>query len=164
MRTFHWARPLKGAAVTALAVLACHTLLATGFAAARAEEHADPDYAWAGTELWLATFAVGLVLAMPLLLWAGMRLLREKDNHLLVVGGSLAWFFAAGRYVDTLEYGAGRHVPWPLVAGVIAVGGLLSWGRLADRLVSEDAASGDAASGDPASADADAVRARGAGR
>ncbi|KAB7836906.1 hypothetical protein [Streptomyces mobaraensis] len=140
MRTFPWVRPLKGAAVTALAVLACHTVLTTGFAAARAEEKADPQSAWAGTGVWLATFVVGLLLAMPVLLWAGMRLLREKNNHLLVGGGGLAWFFAAGRRVDALEYGVGRHVPWPLVAGVIAVGALLSWGRLADRLVSEDAA------------------------
>ncbi|MGI5336588.1 hypothetical protein ACQEVS_03875 [Streptomyces sp. CA-181903] len=143
MRTFHWARPLKGAAVTGLAVLACHTALTAGFAAARAEERADPDNAWAGTEVWLATFAVGLVLAMPVMLWAGMRLLREKDNHLLVVGGGLAWFFAAGCHVDAWSAdGAGRHVPMPSIAGMIAVGALLSWGRLADRLVSEDATEG----------------------
>ncbi|MER5781672.1 hypothetical protein ABT104_08110 [Streptomyces mobaraensis] len=152
MRTFPWVRPLKGAAVTALAVLACHTVLTAGFAAARAEAKADPQSAWAGTGVWLATFAVGLVLAMPVLLWAGMRLLREKDNHLLVVGGSLAWFFVAGRHVDALEYGVGRHVPGPLIAGVIAVGALLSWGRLADRLVSEAPASEALVPAGPASA------------
>ncbi|MFD0416657.1 hypothetical protein [Streptomyces sp. NPDC127108] len=118
-------RAVKGAMVTALAVLVCHVILSTGLARARAEQQARPEEAWAGTGVWLATFVLSTVLAMPLLLWAGMRIVREKHCHLLVIGGSLTWFFGAGYGVDGIDSVEGGLLPVPLLLCVVALGALL---------------------------------------
>ncbi|WP_282797588.1 hypothetical protein [Streptomyces sp. CC224B] len=119
-------RALKGAMVTAVAVFVCHVILSAGLATARAERQAHSEEAWAGTVAWLAAFVLNTVFVMPLLLWAGMRILREKDCHLLVVGGSLVWFLGAGYGVDGIDSVEGGLLPVPLLLGVVALGALLS--------------------------------------
>jgi len=119
-------QPLKGAAVTAVAVLVCHLILSAGYAAARAHERADSDGSWVGAEIQLVTFVLGLLLVMPLLLWAGMRILGERDNYLLIIFGSLVWWGGAGFNLSHLKYTPDAHLPVPLLAGMVAVGALLA--------------------------------------
>lgn len=118
---------LKGAAVTAVAVLVCHLILSAGYAAARAQKRADPDGgSWGSAEIHAVTFALGILLVMPLLLWAGMRILRERDNYLLIIVGSLLWLIGAGFNLSHLKYTPGAHLPVLLLAGMVAVGALLA--------------------------------------
>ncbi|MGW2025311.1 hypothetical protein [Streptomyces decoyicus] len=128
------ARPLKGAAATALAILVCHVILSAGYAAARAKKRAEPSNAWADFDVRLATFALGLVIVMPLILWIGMRIMGEKDNYALVIGGSLTWLFGAGYNLSYIEYTPSTHLPVPLLVALVAVGGLLSLDNVAHRL------------------------------
>ncbi|MEU6331790.1 hypothetical protein ABZ851_31650 [Streptomyces sp. NPDC047049] len=128
------ARPLKGAAVTAFAILVCHVILSAGYAAARAKKRADPSNAWADFDVRLATFALGLVIVMPLILWIGMRITGEKDNYALVIGGSLAWLFGAGYNLSYIECTPSKHLPLPLLVALVAVGGLLSLDSVASQL------------------------------
>ncbi|MGW9430765.1 hypothetical protein ACWHA1_22800, partial [Streptomyces decoyicus] len=122
------------AAVTALAILVCHVILSAGYAAARAKKRAEPSNAWADFDVRLATFALGLVIVMPLILWIGMRFMGEKDNYALVIGGSLAWLFGAGYNLSYIEYTPSTHLPVPLLVALVAVGGLLSLDNVAHRL------------------------------
>ncbi|WP_405843621.1 hypothetical protein OG528_33765 [Streptomyces platensis] len=128
------ARPLKGAAVTAFAILVCHVILSVGYAAVRAKKRANPSSAWADLDLRLATFALGIVIVMPLILWIGMRIMGEKDNYALVIGGSLAWLFGADYNLDYIMYTPSAHLPVPLLVAMVAVGGLLSLDSVAHRL------------------------------
>ncbi|MFG2894947.1 hypothetical protein [Streptomyces sp. NPDC048248] len=134
MTTFRAARPLKGTAITAFAILVCHVILSVGYAAVRARRRANPSGLWADTDLRLATVALGLVIVMPLLLWIGMRIMGEKGNYALVIGGSLAWLFGAGYNLSYIKYPPGTHLPVSLLVALVAVGGLLSLDNVAHRL------------------------------
>nr|WP_161558441.1 hypothetical protein [Streptomyces antimycoticus] len=63
---------------------------------------------------------------MPLLLWAGMRILGERDNYLLIIVGSLLWLIGAGFNLSHLQYTPGAHLPVLLLAGMVAVGALIA--------------------------------------
>ncbi|MEU5274515.1 hypothetical protein [Streptomyces hygroscopicus] len=63
---------------------------------------------------------------MPLLLWAGTRILGERDNYLLIMVGGLLWLLGAGSNLSRLEYTPGAHLPVPLLAGMVAAGALLA--------------------------------------
>ncbi|MFD8460037.1 hypothetical protein [Streptomyces antimycoticus] len=120
-------QPLKGAAVTVVAVLVCHLVLSAGYAIARDQKGRDPDGgSWISAEIHLVTFVLGPLLVMPLLLWAGMRILGERDNYLLIIVGSLLWLLGAGYNLNHLQYTPGAHLPVPLLAGMVAVGALLA--------------------------------------
>jgi hypothetical protein len=134
MTTSRAARPLKGTAVTAIAILVCHVILSVGYAAVRARRRANPSGLWADTDLRLATVALGLVIVMPLLLWLGMRIMGEKDNYALVIGGSLAWLFGAGYNLSYIKSMPSTHLPVPLLVGIVTVGGLLSLDSVAHHL------------------------------
>ncbi|MBW8088532.1 MULTISPECIES: hypothetical protein [Streptomyces] len=84
-------RWIKGGAVTAAAAHATYWVWESAKEWESEAEQANPDGGiGAGfIEGALATFA--WLTLVPLLLWAGMRLLRERDNHLLVTMGSAAW-------------------------------------------------------------------------
>lgn len=74
---------------------------------------------------WVQTLVaewVGL-LSVSLLLWAGMRLLRERGNHVLVLGGFAAWWFIAGHVI---EQPFGATPTTLLLALFVVIGGLLS--------------------------------------
>lgn len=126
MSRYRSARTLKGAVVISVAVLVCHLVLSMGFAAVRSSKKADPGNAWAGTDIWLITWALGLILAMPLLLWAGMRILNEQNNHLYVIGGSVAWLLGAGYHRSAIEFSPATHLPVPLLVAFMALGAVLS--------------------------------------
>ncbi|MGW5348983.1 hypothetical protein ACWERV_00505 [Streptomyces sp. NPDC004031] len=52
----------------------------------------------AGWSEALLALAVGLT-SMPVLLWAGMRLLGERGNHLLILAGTPLWWLIGARAV-----------------------------------------------------------------
>ncbi|UQI49728.1 hypothetical protein M1P56_35005 (plasmid) [Streptomyces sp. HU2014] len=68
------------------------------------------------------TAVTGLVgmAPMPFLLWAGMRLLRERGNILLMATGSVIWGFIGGR-VAGLEMSFGDSEGW-LIFFAVACG------------------------------------------
>ncbi|MGW7695046.1 hypothetical protein ACWGMA_40540 [Streptomyces asiaticus] len=109
-----------------MVVLVCHLILSAGYAAARAQKRANSDDSWISDEIHLVTFVLGILLVMPLLLWAGMRILGERDNYLLIIVGSLFWLVGAGFNLSHLQYTPGAHLPVPLLAGMLAVGALLA--------------------------------------
>ncbi|MEU5190442.1 hypothetical protein AB0G83_25350 [Streptomyces klenkii] len=67
---------------------------------------------------------------MPLLLWAGMRLMRERGNVLLIAFGSVIWGYIGGR-VAGLELSLADSEAW-LVFFAVACG-LLGLTRLPER-------------------------------
>lgn len=95
----HRKRPrwLKGVAVSGLAAAACLWIWNSARAWAQAAMDSDADYAGFIDSL-LATLA-GAVL-MPVLLWAGMRALGERGNHLLVLLGTVSWLLIGGHVVE----------------------------------------------------------------
>ncbi|MFR9675175.1 hypothetical protein [Streptomyces sp. TR06-5] len=119
-------RGAKGTLVTAVAALSCRSLWASLRAWAQEVSAAAPDGMFAGTLESLLAGVVG-VLAMPVLLWAGMRVLGERGTALLVLGGAVAWPFVGGHVVEDAAGGAET-------AGFLvlftALGGLLSLARV----------------------------------
>ncbi|WP_055546136.1 hypothetical protein [Streptomyces sp. NBRC 110028] len=84
-------RWLKGVGVSAAAA---HTTYRAWKSAEQWEweaQQADPDGGIGAGFIEGALATVALVTLVPLLLWAGMRLLRERDNHLLVIMGWATW-------------------------------------------------------------------------
>lgn len=99
-------RWLKGTLVSAVAAVVCYWLW--GFLGERAGE-TDSDGTFSG--LFESLFAgITGVVSMPVLLWAGMRVLRERGNHLLVIFGAIAWFFVGGHVVENDVSTAGTIV------------------------------------------------------
>ena len=98
-------RGTKAAAVAAVATLAGWKAFDGLYA--WAGHSADSQVASGGSE-WFAGFtqylvadAIG-VLFLPLAVWAGLRLIRIKGNHLAVVVSGLLWFtLTAPHLVDT---------------------------------------------------------------
>ncbi|MEV4920834.1 hypothetical protein AB0K47_29015 [Streptomyces tirandamycinicus] len=117
---------LKGAAVSALAATAAYWIWTAGREWAQGVGRAGSDAFLAGAlESVLATVAG--VAAMPLLLWAGRRAVRERGNHLMVIGCSVAWPFAGGYVVENDVGAAGTLVVltlFALLGGLLAVVGL----------------------------------------
>ncbi|MEU7056896.1 hypothetical protein [Streptomyces sp. NPDC046197] len=74
---------------------------------------------------WFESLLAGFagLLSMPLLLWAGMRLLGERGNHLLVLGGVVAWWLIGGHVV---EDSAGDTATALFLALFAVFGGVLS--------------------------------------
>ncbi|GAA0368151.1 hypothetical protein [Streptomyces blastmyceticus] len=96
-------RFVKGAVVSAAAAHTTYWIWASARHWASDVGEARSDSFFGGfLESALAT-AAG-VTVMPVLLWAGMRALRERGNHLLVAMGSLMWLFA-GAYVVEKDVG-----------------------------------------------------------
>lgn len=116
------ARWAKGTLVSAVAAGACYRTWI------RLQEWAD-DVSAAGQgamgagliEALLAEFT-GL-LSMPVVLWAGMRLSRERGNHVLVLGGAAAWWLIGAHVV---QQAVGGFATLLFLALFAVVGGLLS--------------------------------------
>jgi hypothetical protein len=117
-------RAVKGVLVAGLAAVVCRAgweLLLTRSDRVAA---ADPGAMGAGwTEAALASVC-GL-LAMPVMLWAGMRLLGERGNHLLVAAGLAAWWLIGGHVVEDAGVGPVATVLWlalfALLCGVLSL-------------------------------------------
>ncbi|MFF8398519.1 hypothetical protein [Streptomyces sp. NPDC016172] len=109
-----YARLIKGAVTVALSTAACHSLMYAGFAAARDSAAASEDDMWAGAFEFLLTTAASWLL-MPFLLWAGMGVLRETGNTVLVLVGGLVWALLSGYFTDDIDR-AGGHIPLPALA------------------------------------------------
>lgn len=84
---------------------------------------ADQDALFAGGFLELLFAGVAGVMSMPLLLWAGMRVLRERGNHLLVMVGAVTWIFLGGHVVED-DVGVGATAGF--LALFAALGSLLA--------------------------------------
>lgn len=114
-------RAAKGAAVTALAVWVCSRILVGGFDITR-----DRDSGSGGLDPTpLIALAVSLA-AMPLILWAGMRVSGERRNAPLVWLTTVSWLFAGGYLFDTLDR-AGGHIPAAVLGGYAAGGAFVAW-------------------------------------
>lgn len=83
------ARWVKGTLVSAVAVYASYAAWVRLRAWALVASTGPQDTFGTGWVQTLVAEGVGL-LSLPLLLWAGMRLLRERGNHALVLGGFAA--------------------------------------------------------------------------
>ncbi|WP_328493375.1 hypothetical protein OHS59_11910 [Streptomyces sp. NBC_00414] len=92
-------RGVKGTLLSALAAAACYEMWTSLWEWSDDVSRASGDAMGAG---WLEGLLAGIVglLSMPVLLWAGMRLLRERGNHLLVVVGFVAWWRIGGKLVE----------------------------------------------------------------
>ncbi|MET8184046.1 hypothetical protein [Streptomyces sp. NPDC005336] len=115
-------RWLKGAFVSAVAAVVCYWLWASLSEWADGVADAQQDAMMAGSIESLLTGFAGVV-SMPVLLWVGMRVLRERGNHLLVILGAIAWIFVGGHVVEDTAGTAGTAVILALFA---VFGGLLS--------------------------------------
>ncbi len=62
-------------------------------------------------------------MSMPVLLWVGMRLLGERDNYLLVLGGVPSWWLIGGHVV---EGAASRLDTGLFLILFVSLGGLFS--------------------------------------
>ncbi|MFH8498441.1 hypothetical protein [Streptomyces coeruleorubidus] len=115
-----YARFVKGGVTVAVSTAACHTLMYAGFAWARDSAAANGDEAFGGAFEFLLTTAASWVL-MPLLLWAGMRVMGETGNTLLVAIGGLVWLGLSGYFIDDIDR-AGGHIPTLALAAYVLLG------------------------------------------
>lgn len=64
------------------------------------------------------------IVVIPVLLWAGMRLARERNNYLLVVGCGMLWPFIGGMLIDE-NHGVTATVLllvlFPVLGGVLSL-------------------------------------------
>jgi hypothetical protein len=114
----------QGAFVSAMA--ACASLTAWHTLRDSALSASADGAAAAGWFEGLLAGVVGLGL-VPLLLWATMRLLGRTDTHLLLFGGTAAWWLIGAHLVEDADSGLAAAA-W--VAAFAATGGLLSGARL----------------------------------
>ncbi|MEW2614136.1 hypothetical protein AB0937_28890 [Streptomyces sp. NPDC047880] len=113
-------RRAKGAVTVAVATAACHALMTAGYAWARGKAATDEATMFAGAFEWLVTTAASWAL-MPLLLGAGMRVLREHGNTALMVGGGLIWAVLSLAFADEIDR-PGGFMPLPALAVWVLAG------------------------------------------
>ncbi|MBI0295950.1 hypothetical protein JBE04_16105 [Streptomyces sp. PRKS01-29] len=119
-------RWIKGIAVSAAAAHVTYWVWESAERWESEAQRADPD-GGIGTgfiEGVLATFA--WLTLVPLLLWAGMRLLRERDNQLLVCMGTAAWIILGTQLPSG---GLSRPEAEPFLLAFTLLGSLLAMFR-----------------------------------
>ncbi|MEV7682800.1 hypothetical protein AB0O64_30265 [Streptomyces sp. NPDC088341] len=116
-KTVRW---VKGTLVSGPASVVCYWMWTS--LREWADNSADGDTVGSGLLQGLLASVVG-VLTMPLLLWAGMRLLGEKGDHLLVLLGVVAWWLIGAHVVED-DVGTGATALYLSLFAVI--GGLLA--------------------------------------
>lgn len=89
----------KGAVVSALGATVCYWTWIFAIEWADGVRDAHREAFLAGFLEGVLARAAGLV-AMPVLLWAGMRAVGERGHHLLVMFGTVAWFFIGGHVIE----------------------------------------------------------------
>lgn len=123
-----YVRFAKGAVTVVAATAACHALMSAGFAGARDSADESGDAMFSGGFEFLLTLVASWVL-MPLLLWAGMRVMGETGNTVLVAVGGLVWLGLSGYFTDDIDR-AGGHIPILALAAYVLLGtGLAGVGR-----------------------------------
>ncbi|MFJ4537990.1 hypothetical protein ACIP39_18790 [Streptomyces tibetensis] len=126
-----YVRLVKGAFTVTLSTAVCHSLMYAGFAGARESAAANEDDMGAGAFEFLLTTAASWIL-MPLLLWAGMGVLRESGNTVLVLVGGLVWAVLSGYFTDDIDR-AGGHIPVPALIAYVLLGTALAGVGPGDR-------------------------------
>ncbi|MFF3729796.1 hypothetical protein ACFYXM_05545 [Streptomyces sp. NPDC002476] len=74
----------------------------------------------------LATALSHLLLAMPAVLWVGMRLLRERRVYPTLIVETVGWFFTVGQYIDRLNERPSMVMPLGMPAVFVAMTALSS--------------------------------------
>ncbi|MFE4830792.1 hypothetical protein [Streptomyces sp. NPDC056672] len=116
-KTVRW---VKGTLVSGPAAVVCYWMWTS--LPEWADNTADGGAMGSGLLEGMLASVVGLP-TMPLLLWAGMRLLGEKGNHLLVLLGVVAWWLIGAHVVED-AVGAGATALYLSLFAVL--GGLLA--------------------------------------
>ncbi|MFI5679385.1 hypothetical protein [Streptomyces cellulosae] len=116
-------RGVKGAMVSALTVVVCYWIWTSLLEWSDDVAQAGGDSVGAGLLEGLVARIIGL-LSLPVLLWVGMRLLRERGNHLLLAAGHVAGWLIGGYLVE--QGGVSDTVTALCLALFVALGGLLS--------------------------------------
>ncbi|MFF8616451.1 hypothetical protein [Streptomyces sp. NPDC015350] len=109
----------KALAVTVVATAISHLLLSDGLSLSLwSQASANMGEAPASTGDQAFTAAIlNTVLAMPLVLWIGMRLLRERRVYPMVLVGAVGWFITVGHGIDLIDDRIGTLLPlWSLAA------------------------------------------------
>ncbi|WP_335935648.1 hypothetical protein [Streptomyces sp. PTD5-9] len=105
MQATHVARRVaKALAVTVVAAALSHLLLSDGLSLSQWQQAAanvGGDLGGSGDTAFSAA-VVNTLLAMPAVLWLGMRLLRERRVYVTVLVGTVGWFFTVGQCIDRL--------------------------------------------------------------
>ncbi|MER7482281.1 hypothetical protein ABTX60_32405 [Streptomyces sp. NPDC126510] len=122
-----YARFVKGAISATAAAAVCHALMTAGYAWARGKAATGEATIFAGAFESLVTTASSWGL-MPLLLGAGMRLMRETGNITLMVGGGLIWAVLSLSFMDEIDRPGGFMPLHALAAYVLAGAGLAGAG------------------------------------
>ncbi|MEG3631023.1 hypothetical protein [Streptomyces poriticola] len=117
-------RHAKGALTAAAATAACHTLMSAGYAWSRDSAAASGETIFSGAFEFLLATAASWAL-MPVLLWAGMRMMRETGNLVLVLVGGLVWAGISGYFIDDISF-AGGHMPVLALAAYVLLGTALA--------------------------------------
>ncbi|MEU6521558.1 hypothetical protein ABZ892_01625 [Streptomyces sp. NPDC046924] len=120
-------RHAKGALAVVAATAACHSLMSAGYAWARDSAAASGDTIFSGAFEFLLTTAASWAL-MPLLLWAGMRVMGETGNAVLVLVGGLVWVGLSGYCIDDIDFPGGHMSILALTAYVLLGTGLAGVG------------------------------------
>lgn len=116
-------RAMKGVAVAAAATHVTHWVWTSAKRWESDAIAADPDGGFgAGFTEGMLAAASGIFL-VPLLLWAGMRLLRERHNYALVGLGWVTWLVLGSK---VFENHPGRMTAELTLAAFALLGGLLS--------------------------------------
>ena len=115
-----YVRHAKGALTVVAATAACHAVMSGGYAWARDSATASGDTMFSGAFEFLFTTAASWTL-MPLLLWAGMRVMGETGNAVLVLVGGLVWAGLSGYCIDDID-STGGHMPIPALVAYVLVG------------------------------------------
>lgn len=113
-------RHTKGALTVATATAACHSLMSAGYSWARESRATDEHTMFSGAFEFLLTTAASWAL-MPLLLWAGMWIMRETGSAVLVLVGGLVWVGLSGYYIDDIDF-EGGHIPGLALAAYVLLG------------------------------------------
>ncbi|MGW6455706.1 hypothetical protein ACWF94_07210 [Streptomyces sp. NPDC055078] len=117
-RVIRW---VKGTVVAACAAGICYWLWTSAREWAAHASDADSSAFLSGAlESGVATIAG--VAAMPVLLWAGMRALGERGNHVVIIAGAVMWLFVGGHVVenDVGEVGTAAFLALFTVLGGLA--------------------------------------------
>ncbi|MFF0103793.1 hypothetical protein [Streptomyces hirsutus] len=120
-------RHAKGTLTVVAVTAACHTLMSAGYTRVQDSRASDDHTMFSGAFEFLLTTAASWAL-MPLLLWAGMRMMGETGNAVLVLVGGLVWVGVSGHFIDDIDRPGGRIPVLALTAYVLLCTGLAGVG------------------------------------